>query len=148
MSVVRAESVEALAVLGDRVRILLRSGDSAHRMAVMDVEVPPGGEVPPHRHRVEEEGYLVLDGRLEMTVGDETTSLGRGDFAHVPAGTVHGYRNGGTTPARFLAWTVGGAIDEFFTAMHREVRRMPDDLPRLQDVMARFGVEPVGPAMR
>src|SRR5512137_304290 len=119
MSVVRAGAAEALAVLGDRVRIVLRSADSAHRMAVMEVEVPPGSGVPPHSHAVEEEAYFVLEGVLAMTVDGRDVPLAAGDFAHVPPGAVHGYRNASATPARFLAWTVGGPIDEFFLAMSR-----------------------------
>ena len=45
----------------------------------------------------------------------------------------------------FLAWTIGGAIDEFFAAMSRQVRRMPDDAASMQGLMAQFGVRPMGP---
>jgi quercetin dioxygenase-like cupin family protein len=140
MSIVSAGTVEPLSVLGDRVGILLRSADSAHRMTAMTVEVPPGSGVPPHSHAVEEEGYFVLEGVLEMTVGGRTASLSRGDFAHVPPTAVHGYRNVGDVPARFLAWTVGGPIDEFFEAMSRDVRRMPDDAAAMHTLMQRFGI--------
>jgi quercetin dioxygenase-like cupin family protein len=142
MSVVRAGSVEPLAVLGDRVSVVLRSADSPHRMAAMEVEVPPGSGVPPHSHAAEEEAYFVLDGELEMTVDGRTVPLQAGDFVHVPPCAAHGYRNAGTRNVRFLAWTVGGAIDEFFAAMSREVRRMPDDVPAMQSLMERYGVRP------
>ncbi|WP_349606378.1 cupin domain-containing protein [Cupriavidus sp. DF5525] len=52
-------------------------------------------------HHGEEMGY-VLQGELELTVGDQTTRVGQGDsfffFSHLP----HGYRNVGGTEARVL----------------------------------------------
>ncbi len=142
MSIVSAGSGEALTVLGDRLMIALRSADSPHRMAVMQVEVPAGSGVPPHRHEVEEEAYYILEGTLAMLVDGREVDLRSGDFVHVPPGAVHGYRNAGQAPVKFLAWTVGGPIDEFFVAMSREVRRMPDDLPAMGALMQRFGVIP------
>lgn len=142
MGIVSAGSVEPIAVLGDRVRVVLRSASSPHRMATMEVEVPPGSGVPSHSHEAEEEAYYVLDGEIEMTVGGRTAPLRAGDFAHVPPRTAHGYRNAGDRTARFLAWTVGGPVDEFFAAMSERVHRMPDDIPAMQALMEQYGVRP------
>ena len=140
MSPVRSASVAPLQVLSDRVRLLLRSADSPAQMSVMLVEVPAGGAVPPHTHAREEEGYFVLEGALALTIGDRTDTLAPGDFGHVPPRTVHGYANPGPATVRFLAFTVGGPIDQFFEAMSRHVKRMPDDAAALAEVTARFGV--------
>lgn len=145
MSFVRSASVAPIQVLSDRLRLLLRSADSPSQMSTMLVEVPPGGAVPPHTHAREEEGYFVLDGALTLTIGDRTETLAPGDFGHVPPRTVHAYANRGPSTVRFLAFTVGGPIDEFFEAMHRRVKRMPDDAPALAEVTAQFGVTMVGP---
>ncbi len=144
MGVVRNDEIRPLQVLDDEVRVLQRSADSPNRMAVMKVEVPPGGGVPPHSHATEEEAYFVLDGELDMHIDGAEFRLRAGDYAHVPPGTAHGYRNAGAVTTRFLAWTVGGAIDEFFVAMSRSVRRMPDDAPAMQQLMETFGVRPAG----
>lgn len=144
MTIVRTADVPPIAVLSDQLRLLLRSHQSPHRMSVMVVDVPPGGGVPPHSHRVEEEGYFVLEGRLLLTIGDAAHDLGPGGFGHVPPGTVHGYANPGPGPVRFLAWTVGGPIDRFFEAMSERVRRMPDDAAAMAELTAAFGVRMVG----
>ena len=101
-------------------------------MSAMVVDVPPGGAVPPHTHGKEEEGYFVLEGELELTIGEDTHTLAAGDFGHVPPRTVHGYTNASAAPVRFLAWTVGGPIDQFFEEMSRRVRQMPQDAPALK----------------
>lgn len=44
----------------------------------------PGESNNWHRQREQEELYLVLEGRLEMTVDDETFEVGAGDVVVVP----------------------------------------------------------------
>jgi quercetin dioxygenase-like cupin family protein len=145
MAFARTADTPAIQVLADQLRLLLRSADSPSRMSVMVVDVPPGGGVPPHSHDTEEEGYFVLQGELTLTVGAQTRSLGAGDFGHVPPRTVHGYMNRAQEPVRFLAWTVGGPIDEFFEAMSQRVTQMPRDSAAMQQLTAQYGVT-MGPA--
>ncbi len=144
MSYVSTSAVAPIQVLSDQLRLLLRSADSPFQMSAMVIDVPPGGFVPPHKHAAEEEGYFVLDGALSLTIADQTRTLAAGDFGHVPPGTVHAYANPGPAPVRFLAWTVGGPIDQFFEAMSQRVRQMPRDAPAMAEITARFGVQMVG----
>ncbi|MFG1891508.1 cupin domain-containing protein [Micromonospora sp. NPDC049051] len=46
---------------------------------------------PPHLHTRAAESFFVLDGVLEVLVGDEIRTLRRGDFLVVPAGTPHAF---------------------------------------------------------
>lgn len=110
----------------------------------MIVDSAPGNMVPPHTHDTEEECYFVLEGELEVTLGDTTTTRRSGEFVHVPPRTVHAFRNATQKPVRFLAWAVGGTIDEFFVAADREVRELPRDFPALQRLMNAHGIRPVG----
>jgi len=52
-------------------------------------------------HAGEEVGY-VLEGTLELMLGDETYEIGAGDAFHFPSHVAHGYRNVGTGIARVL----------------------------------------------
>lgn len=47
------------------------------------------GAVDPQRPHEQDEVYLVVSGRAELTVGDETTTVARGSVAYVPAGVPH-----------------------------------------------------------
>jgi uncharacterized RmlC-like cupin family protein len=67
-------------------------------------------------------------------------TLQPGELLHLPPGAPHGYRNPADTPARFLAWTVGGPMDDFFTTMSERVRELPRDLDVMQQVLQVFGV--------
>jgi quercetin dioxygenase-like cupin family protein len=53
---------------------------------------PKGSGPPPHRHPWDEI-FLVLDGELEISIGDDrVTRIHADSIVHVPAGTAHNFR--------------------------------------------------------
>ena len=61
----------------------------------MEWELPPHGWAPqPHVHPGLTEEYEVLEGTLEVMVGDRWGELVAGDAATVPPGEVHTFRVG------------------------------------------------------
>jgi len=144
MPVVKRSEGRTLQVLQDRVQVKLPSSQSPTGMAVVLVEVPPEGGTPPHSHPAAEEGYFVLAGTLHLWVDGGWSELTQGDFAHVPPGAVHAYQNRGTAPVKFLAWTVGGAMDDFFADVAQNVRAMPRDAALLAAVLEKHSVHLVG----
>ena len=52
-------------------------------------------------HQGEEMGY-VLEGQIELQLGEERYSLAAGDSFYFPSNLPHGYRNSGETVARVL----------------------------------------------
>ena len=51
-----------------------------------------GDEPEPHFHPNEEQFVVVLEGKLQMLVGDETAEVGPGDMVHIPRNTLHGIK--------------------------------------------------------
>ena len=47
------------------------------------------GNPPPHVHSREDEAFLVVDGEIEVTVGDEAIVVPAGGFAFTPRGVPH-----------------------------------------------------------
>ena len=64
--------------------------------------MPPGGGPPPHIHRNEDETFYIVEGQIDFLLGDETVTGGPGDFVNVPRGTVHRFRNSGTSAAKMI----------------------------------------------
>jgi quercetin dioxygenase-like cupin family protein len=60
-----------------------------------------GGAVAPHVHSFEE-GFYILEGHAEVSIQDGTWLLGPGDFGALKVGTLHGWRNSGDKPVRWL----------------------------------------------
>lgn len=140
MRVIRKSDGNQVQVLGDQVNIKVASSDSPFGMSIVVVDVPPNSGTPCVTHAKEEEVYFVLEGELFMHTPTERHTLGPGDMVHLPPGTPHGYRNPGVVNARFLAWTVGGPMDQFFVTMAERVKRLPDDLAAMGEVLEQFGV--------
>jgi quercetin dioxygenase-like cupin family protein len=61
----------------------------------------PGQGPRLHRHPYDET-FLILDGRLRVTVGEETIVGGPGDIIIGPAEAPHGFTNLGPGPARLV----------------------------------------------
>jgi quercetin dioxygenase-like cupin family protein len=59
------------------------------------VRYEPGAEVPRHSHEHTEQLMWMLEGSLEMTVGEETRTLNAGDVAVVNRGVEHSLRSSG-----------------------------------------------------
>jgi mannose-6-phosphate isomerase-like protein (cupin superfamily) len=69
--------------------------------------VPPGGDPSGgHHHRTIEEIYLVIDGEIEMKLGDDVHRLGPRDAVLIPADTPRGTRNPTDAEAAFAMISV------------------------------------------
>jgi quercetin dioxygenase-like cupin family protein len=87
--------------------------DTGGAYAITDSVVPPGGGPPPHIHHREDEAFWVLEGELEVMVGESTFRAGAGSFVHLPKDIPHAYENVGTGPARFLTLMVPAGVEKF-----------------------------------
>lgn len=73
----------------------------------------PGQGVDSHRHEAEDDSFLVLEGVLSVTVGEDERQVqaGPGTYVLVPAGTPHALLNAGSTDVRFLNVHAPGGFD-------------------------------------
>jgi mannose-6-phosphate isomerase-like protein (cupin superfamily) len=76
----------------------------------------------PHYHRTFSESFYVLTGELTIFDGQRWAPFGVGDFAHVPDGGVHAFRNDGDEPAVFLILFAPGIPRERFFTELAEIR--------------------------
>ncbi len=65
------------------------------------VELAGGGTLSPHVHSYEE-GVYILSGQAVVAINDQTYSLVPGDYGCIKVGTLHAWRNRGSTPVRWL----------------------------------------------
>ena len=60
-------------------------------------------EVKAHVHVTHSEHVYVLDGEGEMTVGDKSMKVKKGDMLFIPKGTVHSLKVTSATPVKVLS---------------------------------------------
>ena len=104
---------------------LPRPGGAAHYLATgattagrfglyrWDMGSEPGG-AQPHFHRTISESFFVLSGAIRLYDGTEWRETGPGDFAYVPEGGIHGFRNESGEPASLLILFAPGAPREAY----------------------------------
>ena len=124
-------------VLGETLRPLLTHAMGSG-VEVFDTSGPAEAGPPPHRHPWEEI-YVVLSGRLEVTVDGTTQVIGAGGAVHVPANAVHSYRN--VTDAHFLTISTQGDAAAFFAEVASEVEMNPPDIAGVVRVAAGHDIE-------
>ena len=64
-------------------------------IAAIELEFDESLVVDPHTHPDHTDSFLVLEGQVEFTAGDETVVLGPGGFISSPPGARHGFRSAG-----------------------------------------------------
>jgi mannose-6-phosphate isomerase-like protein (cupin superfamily) len=60
----------------------------------------------PHFHKLTYETYTVVQGELEVNLGDEKHILRPGDAIEIPLNVVHSARSLGSSPARITVTTI------------------------------------------
>jgi quercetin dioxygenase-like cupin family protein len=79
------------------------------------LEVTVMGEGPPqHIHKAEEEAFYVLEGEVNIQIGDQTIRGMAGSFVLIPRGTVHTFGNVGATPAKLLVTLSPPGFEQYF----------------------------------
>ena len=91
--VVRAAGAEVLGSDPTSVITLLADAvDTDGHLTSNRTRFEAGSEgAPPHFHEYGAELFFVLDGAIEMLLGDEVTVFGTGDFVVVPPRVVHAF---------------------------------------------------------
>jgi quercetin dioxygenase-like cupin family protein len=140
-----------LRFMGETATFFLATGErTGGTFALVDERAHRGVSVPLHVHRDDMESFFVLEGEATLFIGDQPgVRAGAGSFAHVPGGTVHGFRIESET-ARYLILTTP-RHGEFYRAITLPSR--PGGLPPLESIdgstiekaCEEYGVEFVGP---
>src|SRR6187200_1798236 len=91
-----------IGVVGDLYRFLATGDETDGKYAMLEAVVPPGGGPPPHTHSREEESFLILEGQITFTVGQERIVASAGTFANMPVGTLHSFKNATDQTARMI----------------------------------------------
>jgi mannose-6-phosphate isomerase-like protein (cupin superfamily) len=125
---------EVLEVRGNRLIIKVASPSQL----VVEYTAPPHFEGPPlHVHPGFDETFLVLEGRLEVTVRDEPAELTPGATAYVSGSVPHTFKNPAGEFARFLLICSPGGMEQYF----RGIAEGDEEL--VASVAARVGYRPL-----
>ncbi len=104
ISLVRKGQRRRFTMDGDASIEFLTTNVAAKMLEPVKITLPPGyrsSEEPRLHHS--EQFILVMTGKMQVTVGAKTTSLGAGDSVHFAAGIPHSWRTAGKDPVEFVS---------------------------------------------
>jgi quercetin dioxygenase-like cupin family protein len=126
---------EPVNVVGEAITVLA-GGDLSKPFEMHIQEGVQGGGPPLHFHPWDE-AFYVVDGEVEVTVGGKSTNVSAGGYVHIPAGSIHAYKNISAT-AKMIGVVSDPRGGQFFTAVDQ--LKVPEDLPRILEIAERFEV--------
>jgi mannose-6-phosphate isomerase-like protein (cupin superfamily) len=99
VSVVGPDGGELIDLGSARMRILEDGHTTGHRLGIGELTVAPHSAGPPqHWHERHDEGFYVVSGTAQFTVGEITHDAPAGTLVMVPPGAPHTFANPGEQP--------------------------------------------------
>jgi len=138
---------ESVWLVGDLIEVKLASEDTGGAYSMVEETSPPQGGPPQHLHRNVDETLYVAEGEVEVLLGDGTTRASAGALAYVPKGTLHTFKNIGTSASRVVAILSPGGFEKFFLEAGdpaTEGSSAPEgepDVGRIVEIGQKYGLE-------
>jgi mannose-6-phosphate isomerase-like protein (cupin superfamily) len=99
-----------------RITLTFKTADTGGAYSLCEAVEPPGAGAGLHRHPTYDETHIIVEGRYECRLGDETLTLGPGEMMFAPRGAPHSIKSIGPETGRELIASSPGGIFEAFIA--------------------------------
>lgn len=129
--IVRSNEGKTLNVIGDHQKVKLTGKDTNGLYTLIEQNNQPGAVIPPHMHENEDEVFQVMEGQVEMSIGDKTTILNTGDLIFCPKGIPHSWKVVGEVKAKAMLSIFPAGIE----AMFEELSQLPAGPPDFDKVV-------------
>lgn len=131
---------KAVNILGIPMLIRVQGRDTNGTLAVVESHDSPGGGPPPHIHHREDETFQVLEGEYEFMVAGQTIRAVAGTTLFAPRGVAHTYRCVSAGGKLSVVITPSG-FEKFFEEIGALTPQQQQDIPRVMEIAAKFGLE-------
>jgi quercetin dioxygenase-like cupin family protein len=130
--------VKSFRVLGESVEVLVTGGMTGGHSTTLVQISPPGGGPPPHSHSNEDETFFVLEGEYDFLEDGEWHRVRPSHAVYAKRGSVHTFRNAGSTRGKILIFVTPSGIEKYFEEISS--LSMPEDMSRLLAISERYGI--------
>jgi mannose-6-phosphate isomerase-like protein (cupin superfamily) len=94
-----------------------------------------------HVHTYEDEVVYVMQGAIQIRLGDGELEASEGGVAHLPKGIPHALYNPLKTPLKILALAIPGGMEQFFDELESAMQDGSMDDARYREISRRYGIE-------
>ncbi len=129
-------------------RILLSGNDTGGQLAIFEDIVEPGVGPGRHIHHEQDETFFFLEGEFIAEVDGKMHEFKPGDVAFIPKGTVHAFKNAGSTPGRLrYIFSPALTIEDMFREFHKAAENGDLTMDKMTAISVKHGQEFVGPPL-
>lgn len=142
---------EHIAFLGTIMTVKAGGDVTGRNLSIIECIAPAGFGPPPHRHDLEDEMFLVLDGEVSFWCAGQGATYGPGGFAWCPKGLPHAFQVSDDGPARMFQISTPAQFEHFALAVGERVDapELPEpaepDVEALVRIAADFQIEILPP---
>ncbi len=134
-------------VPGHKVTLKVLGADTDGAYSLLEVELVGDGP-PRHIHKTEDEAFYVLEGEINVLVGERTLRATAGSFVRIPRGTVHTFSRIEQKPAKLLAIFSPAGFERFFDeAVDLDVTDTETYVAKGKALAEKYNMEIVGPPL-
>ena len=119
---------------------------------LVEAQNAPGGGAPPHVHHDEDEFFYVIDGEVEVTIGDQKIQGKPGSFVFGPRDIPHSFTITGSQDSRILIGLTPAGLEKCFVELGEPAASLtippaaPPDLEKLLSIAKKYNVDFLVPA--
>ena len=129
-------------------KVLLSSSQTGGTHAVYEDIVEPGVGPGRHIHKHQDETFLFEEGEFDVEIAGVRHHMKPGDVGFVPRGTVHAFKNVGTTPGRLrYVFSPAGSFAEMVGELYEAAGGGQPDMEEMAAIALKHGQEFVGPPL-
>ncbi len=134
-------------VPGHKITHKVFGADTHGTYSLLEVEL--NGDGPPqHIHKTEDEAFYVLEGEINVLVGERNFKAKVGTFVLIPRGTVHTFCRIEKKPAKLLAIFTPAGFEKFFDeAVDLDVTDTEAYVAKAKDLAEKYNMVIVGPPL-
>ncbi len=134
-------------VPGHKVTHKVVGADTDGAYSLLEVELVGDGP-PRHIHKTEDEAFYVLEGEINVLLGERTIRATAGSFVLIPRGTVHTFSRIGQEPAKLLAMFSPPGFEQFFDeAVDLDVTDTEAYVAKGKALAEKYNMDIVGPPL-
>jgi mannose-6-phosphate isomerase-like protein (cupin superfamily) len=138
---------QTIQVPGHPITYKARKEDTGGAYALLEAIVAGDGP-PQHIHQAEEEAFYILEGEVNVQIGERTIQGTAGSFILIPRGTLHTFWNAGSTPAKLLVIFSPAGFEQYFVeVVGDEVIDTATFIERGMAVAQKYHLDIVGPPL-
>ena len=131
----------AIAAIGLGITMKTDGKSTRDAYSMFEYTVPPETNGPPaHVHTREDESFVCLAGKLDVSLGGEEFTIGHGDFLFLPRDVVHAFRNPYAEESRVVSVVSPAGLERYYQAL-ADLPPGPKDMGLIKTIMADFGIE-------